>query len=98
MSIVDNNRFRTVKLDEYEIEQGSQLSGAQAACIQNLIAGYAHDIINIPYDDLKPAEHAIRQAYYRGAIEALEHLLHTDEEIRLAVEEQRRESVINPGS
>lgn len=89
MSILNYNRFQTFSLSEEDLLSATQLSELQKAAIRNNIAGYAHDFINVPYDDAKPHQAAVKQAYYRGCIEALEHLLHTDEEVRNAIEEQR---------
>lgn len=86
-TIDDNNRFKTFPLTEYEIIASCKLSELQRQGIRNNIAGYAHDLINVQYDDSAPHKSEYLRNYYRGAIEALEHLLHTDEEVRNAEKE-----------
>jgi hypothetical protein len=85
MSLATESRFRTYELREPDIISGSKLSELQSQCIQNNIAGYAHDIINVHYEDKQPHKAEYLRSYYRGAIEALEHLLHTDQEVREAI-------------
>lgn len=83
----EDNRFRTFPLSEHEIINASKLSELQRQGIRNLIAGYAHDTLNVVYEDAAPHRAEMLRSYYRGAIEALEHLLHTDEEVRNAEKE-----------
>ena len=82
MTLAMQNRFHMHDLRPEEILAGSKLSELQKQCVQNLIAGYAHDALNVPYDDTRPHQSEYLRNYYRGAMEALEHLLHTDEELR----------------
>lgn len=82
-----NNRFKTFPLTEGEIIAASKLSELQRQAIKNNIAGYAHDLLNVQYDENKPHTGEFLRSYYRGAIEALEHLIHTDEGVRDAERE-----------
>jgi hypothetical protein len=82
MAIVEQSRFKVYELNEYEIASGAKLSELQRQVIQNNIAGYAHDIINVQWEPEVPQKAEYLRNYYRGCIEALEHLLHTDEALR----------------
>lgn len=86
-SFDNNSRFKTFPLREAEIIGASKLSELQRQGIRNNIAGYAHDLLNVQYEDARPHMSEYMRSYYRGAIEALEHLLHTDEEVRAAEQE-----------
>lgn len=69
------NRFISYELEESEILAGYQFSNANLKVIQNAIASYAHDIINIEYSASEPHLAALQVAARRGALEALEHLV-----------------------
>lgn len=83
----ENNRFQTYPLTEYELISACKLSELQRQGLKNNIAGYAHDLMNVQYDESKPHTAEYLRNYYRGAIEALEHILHTDESVRDAEKE-----------
>lgn len=88
--ITEGSRFRVFPMDPQTEALGYSLSDANIMVIRNLIAAHAHDHLQLQFDDEKPHKVAIQQAYIRGAIESLEHLLNSHREIVAARAEQSR--------
>jgi hypothetical protein len=75
------SQFQVLPMDEETMLHGYTFSPAQRTVIQNLIAGYAHDHLNIQYDCNRPHLAAIEQAAIKGSIRALQHLLDSHEQL-----------------
>jgi len=69
------DRFVSYKLDDKTVELGHRFTDSNIKVIQNYISAHAHDHLNLTYTDAEPTRVAIQQAYIKGAIDALEHLL-----------------------
>lgn len=78
MEISQKSSFVAFELTAQEEKQGYTLSGANRAVIQNLISGYAEDLLRIRLDGkLLTQEEEVKLAYTKGAIDALKVILAT---------------------
>lgn len=83
------SQFQVLPTDAETMLAGYTFSIAQRTVIQNLIAGYAHDHLNIQFDCDKPHLAAIQQARVKGMIDAMQHLLDAHNELQLAKDESQ---------
>lgn len=86
MEVINNieSQFQILPVTEDMMIAGHTFSSAQRAVIQNLIASYAHEHLNLKFDCDKPHLAAIEQARVKGMIDALQYLLDAHNELQLA--------------
>lgn len=69
------NSFTSYNLDETEYNNGCTLSSLNIAVIQNLRSNIAEEKLNLTLDTDKPIKFAQDEAYLRGQLDMLNHLL-----------------------
>lgn len=76
MQLINKSAFAAYELTAAEEVQGYTLNEANKAVIQNLISGYAEDLLLVRLDgQLGSVEEANKVAYTSGALDALRGLL-----------------------
>lgn len=92
MSTLIPNDFSTYDLSDEEALQGALLSPTQVEVIQNDIAIYNMEKVNIEFDVNNPARFAQDEAHVRGKVEALRYRL----DCSIAAMEQLEFEAANP--
>ncbi len=69
------NEFTSYKLTEQEELEGAILTIQQKYVMHNLLSVYAAELLNIEYDVTQPESYIQQEAYKRGQIEAMRHIL-----------------------
>jgi hypothetical protein len=76
------NSFTSWEMTEEEVKVGSILTIAQAQVLQNQLALCAEEKLAIEFDPQNPAEYCKQEAYKRGQIDILRHILDTSEALQ----------------
>ena len=79
MAVIQQNSFTSFNLTDDELKEGSKLTIPQIQVIQNLIATTAEDKLMLEFTPDKPLEFAQQEAYKRGQLDILRHLLDASE-------------------
>ena len=69
------NSFTSYDLNEKEALQGSIFSSLQLQCLQNQLANTAEEKIRLEFDTKDPSSFIQQEAYKRGQLDLLEHLI-----------------------
>jgi len=83
--------------DVIETANAAYLSELNRLHVQNCLAGYARDKVNLPYNPVEPHSFTMAHEYMRGAMEALKYLLATHEAARTSIQELENLQVIRGG-
>jgi len=75
MATIIPNEFTSYNLNEQEVLEGSVLTIDQKYCLQNQLAIIASELLNILYDPLNPEKFTQEQAYKKGQLDILRHIL-----------------------
>lgn len=89
MQVNNNSNFITYELSELDVANGSQLNYLQAAIIQNQRVNIMQDLVNLKPDDMSSngkETYWQREAYLRGQLDILTHLIDTSKAIQIAVD------------
>ena len=78
--------FQTHKLSAADLVNGSILSPLQAMVIQNQIALYAQDRLNLTLDPTNVSAFIQREAELKGQISALQFLLNVSNDVESSVQ------------
>ena len=75
MTIKEINAFTKFPLSETEERAGAILTSLNLAAIQNMRADIAQSKINLPFTPNDPLSYAQEEAYLRGQLDILLHLI-----------------------
>ena len=79
MAVLQPSQFCRYEMTEQEVLQGSCLTSLQVCCIQNQISDLATRRLNLSLDPKNPDDFVQQEAWIKGQIDALQHILNTSE-------------------